>query len=201
MCFSRAGESLIVVGRTETFSHFCAAVFAASAELAGAKWRLSFRCGGKPPADHLRQRPGFVNFARVDATGQDHLPARWVVRLSKLRDGLRSGDLTMGLPVMADPNELFIGNAKVDSGNGPLVTPLQLSQPLVRGIKAASNRYGVNASRRFFGSFPQASDAIAANPWDSGLRRQMNKHRHSRLVRDSTRAFLFGQSYESSVMS
>ncbi len=59
----------------------------------------------------------------------------WIVCPRKQSYCLGSGNKTMSLPVMTDPDYLFIGDSKVNARNRTLISPLQLSQPLVRGIK------------------------------------------------------------------
>jgi hypothetical protein len=72
----------------------------------------------------LRQLPGFVNFVCLDATRYYNLPTRCIVCLQKLRYRLGGSNKTMRLPIMADPNLLFIGDPKVDASNWALISPL-----------------------------------------------------------------------------
>ena len=115
---------LIIVRRAEPLSQFRAPIFAASAELASAKGRLTLRIGREPPADHLRQLPGFVNLVCLDAARYYNLPARRIVCLQKLCYRLGGSNGTMRLPIMADPNLLLIGDPKVDASDWALISPL-----------------------------------------------------------------------------
>jgi hypothetical protein len=130
-----------------------------------------------------------MNFVCLDTTRYYNLPARRIVCLRKLGYCLGCGNNTMSLSVVTDPDLLFIGNSKVDASDCTLISSLQLSQPLVIGIKVASNGDRVN-TLRCPGCFAPASYSASANPEDARLSRQMNKHRHVRLlpVRDCTRA-------------
>jgi hypothetical protein len=85
-----------------------------------------------------------MNFVCLDTTGYYNFPTQWIVCLHKLCHCFGSGNKTMSLPIKADPDELFAGDPKVNASNWPLTSPLQLSQPLVRGIKVACNGHSVN---------------------------------------------------------
>jgi hypothetical protein len=56
-----------------------------------------------------------VNLSCVDPARYHDLPTHWILCIGELSYCLGGGNKTMSLPIMADPDQLLVGDSKVDT--------------------------------------------------------------------------------------
>ena len=129
------------------------------------------------PTDHLRQPPNPMDFGWGNAAQNDYLVALGGLTGHDYGGCFRRGHSLRLLSVVADSNKFRIRDAKINTCERPLVAATQLSKPLVRDIKIASDRHCKDA-RRIWRGAPSETDAAALNRLDSGFRRKVDEHCH-----------------------